>query len=329
MENASPSQFAVGIIGGGVAAMSCALWLKQLGHTPYLIEKKDCLGGQLLNLNRINRWILGTPDKTSVELAELYSNHIQQEAITSYCASQIKTITAITAPANGFQLVINHQAITRTLAVKALVIASGVRVQTKAILAHIPAHTALYQAGAISYYPTDHIEQIPELRGKTVAVIGGGNNAHYTANDLANAGIKTYLVIRHRPKARRMIRKNVEQQINQQLIREWTETHAVNLHDDQGQIRLDLCQTDGQTETVRVNRIFVRAGFVPNTDFLDEFDVFTDIKKQAGYLITDSAQRTSIPWVYAIGDVANATYQSVAKAIADGTIAAQDFSDRI
>lgn len=326
MENASPSQFAVGIIGGGVAAMSCALWLKQLGHTPYLIEKKACLGGQLLNLNRINRWILGTPDKTSVELAEQYSNHIQQEAITSYCASQIKTITA---SANGFQIIINHQSSARTLAVKALVIASGVRVQTEAIFAHIPGHTALYQAGAISYYPTDHIEQIPGLRGKTVAVIGGGNNAHYTANDLANAGIKTYLIIRHRPKARRMLRKNVEQQINQQLIREWTETHVVDLHDAQGQIRLDLCQADGQTETVRVDKIFVRAGFVPNTDFLGAFDVFTDIKKQAGYLITDSAQRTSIPWVYAIGDVANATYQSVAKAIADGTIAAQDFSDRI
>jgi thioredoxin reductase (NADPH) len=326
MENASPSQFAVGIIGGGVAAMSCALWLKQLGHVPYIIEQKAYLGGQLLNLNRINRWILGTPDKTSAELAELYGDHIQQEAIINYCASQIETITA---PANGFQITINHQATTRTLAVKALVIASGVRVQTEAIFAHIPAHTALYQAGAISYYPTDHLEQIPRLSGKTVAVIGGGDNAHYTANDLANAGIKTYLLIRHCPKARRMIRKCVELQIEQQLIIERTETHVADLHDIQGQIHLHLSQANGQLDMIIVDKIFVRAGFVPNTDFLDGFDIFNGIKKQAGYLTIDAAKRTSIPWVYAIGDVANASYQSIANAIADGTIAAQDFSDRI
>lgn len=316
----------IAIIGGGVAGMACALWLKHLGFTPVIVEQNPQLGGQMLNLNRINRWVLGSPSKTSVELVGVYADHINQEAISILTQARL---LAVTAQSTGFDLHIDEGGNMHSLSVLALVIATGTRVLSHEIFGNIFGFPALYDAGRISFFPIDHIDKLPELKGKTVAVIGGGDNAHFTAKDIAEAGAQVFLLIRSIPKARAIIRKDMEIAINQGLIIEYTKAQVREFRQEKGKVEISLIQADGIEVCIKVDMIFARTGFAANSEFLDTYSVFSGIAKECGYITTDSAKRTSIPWVYAIGDVANAKYQSVVNAIADGAIAAQDLSERV
>lgn len=320
---ASPaSTLTIGIIGGGVAGMSCALWLTHLGFKPVIIEQKAKLGGQLLNLHRINRWVLGSVGQTSAELAEAYAKHIHQEAISIIYESRLLSVTTTTT---GFCCVFETAGNQHELQLRALIIATGVSVLGAEAFAPLTGFQACSDAGLITCYPTDHIDKLTDLAGKTVAVIGGGANAHFTAKDTALAGAKTYLLIRSHPKARPALRKEVEDLITQGRIIEFTKTQTARFHQDQNRITVTL----QNGEILTVDRVFVRLGFAANSEFLDAFPALGLMDKEAGYIKTDVAKRTSIPWVYAIGDVANAEHQSVVNAIAEGAIAAQDLSERI
>ncbi|MGD1698426.1 NAD(P)-binding protein [Dapis sp. BLCC M229] len=69
----------IGIIGGGPPGMSCALWLKYLGFSPIIIERKQRLGGLQQLSNFQNVWYLGLIEKTGYEIAEQFRQHIQVE----------------------------------------------------------------------------------------------------------------------------------------------------------------------------------------------------------------------------------------------------------
>ena len=320
----SPSRaLSVAILGGGAAGMSCALWLKQLGYTPIIIEPHHRLGGQLLSLNRVNRWVLGAPNKTSTALAEAYADHVSIEAIT--CVPNARVLAISEKPA-GYELVIQTpDQLGRLLLVRALVIATGTRALSHEIFSHLPSFQSVQSSGLLSFFPIDHLDHLTTLHGKTIAIIGGGDNAYFTAIDVAQAGALAYLLIRSSPKAKMSVRQATEPLIQQGLIIERTQTQVSVFRQHQDGIEISL---NHAADKINVDRIFVRAGFAPNTEFLGTFAVFSDIAQEAGYLLTDSAKRTSIPWVYAIGDVANSTHQSVVSAIADGAIAAQDLSKR-
>jgi thioredoxin reductase (NADPH) len=322
----SYNSLSIGIIGGGAAGMSCALWLKHLGFTPIIIEKNTQLGGQLLNLNRVNRWVLGSPDKTSVELADEYVSHINQEAIAVIYQARL---LAVTAQSTGFDLLIDGAGSPRSLSVLGLVIATGVRVLGQEIFTSVPGFQSIYEAGGIFFYPIDHIDKLPQLKGKAVAVIGSGDNAHHTANDIALAGAQVYLLMRSSPKARKLVRKEAEILIKQGVIIEHVQTQVSAFRQAKGKTEITLLSANGNKHRINVDRVFARTGFAANSEFLDAFDAFSGIAKESGYIKAGSSKRTSIPWVYAIGDVASSKHQSVVCAIADGAIAAQDMSERV
>jgi thioredoxin reductase (NADPH) len=316
----------VAIIGGGVAGMSCALWLKHLGFFPIILEQKSQLGGQLRQLNRINRWVLGFPGKTSMELADIYAAHVIDEAIG---VLYNKHLTAVTPISTGFDLRFDEAGKSGSLSVLALMIATGVRVLGYEAFGDIPGLQPLSEKGLISFFPLSHLDKLTGLKGKDVAVIGGGDNAHYTAKDLALAGARVYLLIRSSHKARNAIRKEVEVLMEQGAIVEHKGLQVSAFRQEKGEIEIVLRDVHGINVQITVDAVFVRAGFAANTEFLEAFEAFSGLAKESGYLATDPVKRTSIPWIYAIGDVSSVRHQSVACAIADGAIAAQDLSERI
>ncbi len=312
----------IGIIGGGVAGMACALWLKRLGYTPVIIEQNAKLGGQLLNLHRPNHWVLGLPGHTSAELASIYAEHIRQEAIDTFCPAHLLELDTTDT---GFNAVVEHADKRHVLALRAIVIASGVRILGLEAFAALPGYQTVLEAGLISNFPFDHLTEQANWAVKTVAVIGGGDNAHFTAKDLVLAGAHVHLLERSTAKARATIRREVLELIAQGRISEHPQTQvtAFQIHQD----GIALCLNNG--EPITVDRIFARLGFAANSEGLTAFAAFNGLIKKAGYIQTDAAQRTSVPWVYAIGDVANARHQSVVNAIAEGAVAAQDLSERV
>jgi thioredoxin reductase len=315
----------IAIIGGGSAGMSCALWLKQLGFTPIIIEQAAQLGGQLLRLDRINRWVLGSPDKTSLELGKTYAQHIQSETIT---VKALANLFSITAQAQGFDLLIESDDLTENTTVRALVIATGVRVLGAENFAALPGFQSVNDAGLVAFDPIGHLADLPALVGTTVAVVGGGDNAHFTAKDLALAGAHVHLIVRSRAKAKPTIRREILALIETGQISEHNETQITAFKHYQDGIEMTAQQAGADMKQILAKKVFARLGFTPNTEFLGTFAAFQGMAMDAGYVLTDAAKRTSIPWVYAIGDVASRNHQSVVGAIASGAIAAQDLSER-
>jgi thioredoxin reductase (NADPH) len=306
--------------------MSCALWLKHLGFLPIILEGNDQLGGQLLQINRINRWVLGATGKTSREIAKSYADHVNTEAIYVIYQTRILSISKCT---DGFELTIEENGKQQLLQVRVLVIATGVRVLGNELFKDIPGFQSIYELGLISFFPLDHLDKLELLKNKTVAVIGGGNNAYYTALDAAKADAKVQLLIRSKAKARSHVQKEAESYIEQGIISIMLNSHVSAFRQHWDKIQISLNDKNGENHCIEVDRIFVRTGFAANSDFIDSFETFSGMIKEAGYIKTDALKRTSIPWVYAIGDVTNAKQQSVVYAIADGAIAAQDISERI
>ncbi len=302
--------------------MSCALWSKRLGFSPVLIEPGTALGGQLLEINRINRWILGIPGRTGPALAELYSTHVLDEAIDVRLGARL---VSVMAEDFGFSLVVREgENCTASLSAQALVIATGLRVNSSDILGLIPGALPLYESGLLSFFPLDHLESMEALEGKRVAVIGGGDNAHFTARDLASRAAFTHLLIRSRPRAQPVVRQEVEALIRQGRVLEHSGARITGFHQGSGGIAVPLARNDSDTEQIEVDRIFARTGFAPNTEFLAGLGHLAGLERNHdGYVRVDAWKRASLSFVYAIGDVANPDYPSVVAAVADGAVAAQ------
>ena len=301
--------------------MSCALWLKHLGFSPVIIEPGPALGGQLLRINRINRWILGIPGQTGPALAELYGRHVVDEAIEVRLG--VRPVSVMVED-SSFSLVVREgENRTTTLLAQALVIATGLRVNSSDILHPIPGALSLYESGLLSFFPLDHLEPMEALEGKRVAVIGGGDNAHFTAKDLASRTALTHLIIRSRPTAQPMVRKDVEALIQQGRIQEHSGALITGFHQGSAGIAIALARNDCKAERIEVDRIFARTGFAPNTEFLVGLGPLAGLERNGeGYVRVDASKRASLPFVYAIGDVANPDHPSVVTAIADGAVAA-------
>lgn len=311
----------IAILGGGAAGMSCALWLKHLGFSPVLIEPGAGLGGQLLKINRTNRWILGIPGRTGPELAELYGRHVVDEAIDVRLGAQP---VSVMAEDSSFSLVVREREHhTTSLPAQALVIATGLRVNSSDILHSIPGALPLYESGLLSFFPLDHLEPTEVLEGKRVAVIGGGDNAHFTARDLASKTAVTHLIIRSGPRAQPMVRKEVDALIRQGRVEEHAGARITSFFQGSGGIAIALSRNDSTVERIEVDRIFARTGFTPNTQFLAGLGYLAGLEKNSdGHVWVDTWKRASLPFVYAIGDVANPDHPSVVTAIADGAVAA-------
>lgn len=308
--------------------MSCALWLKHLGLFPEIIERNTTLGGQLLGIDRINRWVLGFQGLTSRELARLYNNHINAENIS---VSYNSKLVAIESTESDYRLFMQNADGTHIItSVQAIVIATGARVIGSEIFSKLPGFDPLFAAGLVNCFPTDHLNQLEYLRGKTVAIIGGGDNAHFTAHDVAAVAAQTYLLMRSQPKAQKTIRNQVQALIGQGRLIEYTSVQIMAFGQTERGIELSLSSSDSVVTKIMVDRVFIRIGYAANSEFLLTLDHLANIKTHGrGYIETDSGRRASTPSVYAIGDVANPHLQSVVTAIADGAVAARTIAHEI
>ena len=153
------------------------------------------------------------------------------------------------------------------------------------------------------------------FKGKTVAVIGGGNTAAEDALYLEKLAKKVYMV--HRRDALRaddILVKRLEQS-NVEIV--W-DSVVENLdgEDKITQLTLKNVKTNALT-TISVDGVFVAIGQTPNSQGFENVSLSSD-----GYIITDENMHTNIDKVYAVGDVREKSLRQVVTACADGAIAA-------
>ena len=154
-------------------------------------------------------------------------------------------------------------------------------------------------------------------RGKTVAVIGGGNSAVADALLLSRVAKKVYLVHRRDQllRATKVYHSQLEKAENVEFI--WNSQVAELLREEKLtgiQFRSTL---SGELSQLVCDGVFVSIGRKPASS-LFEGQLVLD---ESGYIIADESTRTNIPGVYAIGDVRTKALRQIVTAVADGAIA--------
>jgi len=160
------------------------------------------------------------------------------------------------------------------------------------------------------------------FRGKSVAVVGGGDSACEEALYLATLCARVFLVVR-----RDVLRasKALQDRIvaNGKIEIRYGCRPAEILGDGESVTGMRLDRSDGSAETLEVQGVFVAIGVNPNSElFADWLE-----RDAAGYIVTHDGQKTSVPGVFAAGDVQDPRYRQAITAAASGCRAAVDLEN--
>lgn len=153
-------------------------------------------------------------------------------------------------------------------------------------------------------------------RGKTVVVVGGGNTAAADALLLSRVAKKVILV--HRRDTLRATKIYHEPLMRAENVEfRWNSTVSELLHDGKiSGVRLKNVNT-GEESIVEADGVFVSVGRKPATEFLNGQIALDD----GGYVVAGEDTKTSVPGVYAVGDIRTKQVRQVVTAVADGAVA--------
>lgn len=157
------------------------------------------------------------------------------------------------------------------------------------------------------------------FKGKTVAVVGGGNTAVEDALYLEKLAKKVYLIHRRDElRADKILADRVKSSSVEIL---WDSIVTKLVADDKlTQIDVKNVKNDSLS-AVLVDGLFVAVGKIPNTSFLENADLKPNLNP-AGYIVADEEMHTSIDGVFVAGDVREKSLRQIVTACADGAIAA-------
>lgn len=313
------AQGKVVVMGGGPAGLSAALWLRNLGLHPLLVEREGRLGG-MQNLNFLtNDWVLGQPGVTGPELCRRFTDHVVRAGIEPLLNTRV---CGLVAQDGGFSVTLAQNQNILTHHCVALVMATGTRYRGAEVLQALPGFDRLPPA-ALIYGPYAFLS-LEQVRGQRVLILGGGDNAFENARLVLEHGGMAHLVCRTVPRAQQVLRDAV---LGRAGYQEFSAATLTTLTPAADGIQVSLILAAGAAATLTVDRIHVLAGYEPNTAQPETCCSQAGLPPLAldaqGYIVTDEAGRTSVPGIYAAGDVANPRFPNVLSAVAQGAQAAK------
>ena len=292
-------EFDVVIVGAGPGGMTAGMYSARAELKTLCLEKL-MPGGQIANTELVEDYP-GFESISGFELAQKMQNHAIKFGldITTDNINKIKL--------DGRYRIVEGDS--ETYKAKAVIVATGGHPR----LLGVPGEKEFSGKG-VSYCA---ICDGAFFKGQVIAVVGGGDAAVEEGMYLTKFGSKVYIIHRRDElRAQKVIQKRALENPKMEFI--WdTVVTKVNGGDKIESIDLKNVKT-GETKTMPVGALFPFIGFTPNSDLFD-FDVKKD---DGGYIITDSNMQTSVPGVYAIGDVRKQLCKQVTNAVGDGTTAA-------
>ena len=287
------------VIGGGPAGYTAALYAARSGLSVVVLEKLSA-GGQMALTEQIDNYpgfedgidgfTLGEKMQQSAErfgavteLAEVYKASL---------SGKIKTLDTSEGVFQGRTVVIATGASPRPLGV--------------------PGEEALVGKGVHYCAACDGAP----YRGKTVAVVGGGNSAAADALALSRIAKKVYLI--HRRDSLRATKVYHEPLLNAPNVEFcWNSTVSALLHESRlTGLRLKDVNTSAERE-LACDGVFISVGRAPATELFRR-ELALD---KSGYIMADESTRISLPGVFAVGDVRTKALRQVVTAVSDGAVA--------
>lgn len=294
------------IIGGGPGGIAGAVYAarKQL-HTTLITEE---IGGQSSVSEGIENWI-GTPKISGVDLAKAFKHHLDAVKSDFVEVALGERVTALSKTEGGFLAKTRSG---KEYSAKAVLIASGASRRKLSIPG-----AELFENKGVTYCASC---DGPLFGGMDVIVVGGGNAGFESALQLLAYSKSVTLIHRHQEfKADPVTVEKAIAHPNMKVIR-----HAEPLEVTGDKFVTGLKYTDkntGEIKEIPASGIFVEAGVIPNTGFLEGLVELDEVKRVKA---DPRNQRTSMEGIWAAGDCTDELYHQNNIAAGDGVKALED-----
>jgi thioredoxin reductase (NADPH) len=298
------------ILGSGPAGYTAAVYAARANLKPVLITG-IAQGGQLMTTTDVDNWPADADGVQGPELMTRFQQHAERFG-TELIFDHIHTAKLTDKPIT----LIGDNA---TYTCDALIIATG----ASAKYLGLPSEEKFAGKGVSACATCDGFF----YRNQEIAVVGGGNTAVEEALYLSNIASKVRLVHRRDTfKAEAiMIDKLMEKVAAGKIVLELNSTLDEILGDDTGATGMRLKDvSSGATREIAVTGVFIAIGHTPNTSlFVDQLEM------EGGYIVTKgnrngNATSTSVPGVFAAGDVQDHIYRQAVTSAGTGCMAALD-----
>ena len=302
--------FDVLIVGGGPAGAAAAIYAARKGVRTGVVSER--FGGQVLDTLAIENFI-SVKATDGPKLAAGLEEHVREYDVDIMDLQRAETLR----PAGGDGLNEIRLASGATLRSKTVIIATGARWREM----NVPGEKQ-YRGHGVAYCP--HCDG-PLFKGKRVAVIGGGNSGVEAAIDLAGiVGHVTLLEFEATLRADAVLQKKLFSLANVKVITEALTTEVSgDGHRVDGILYTD--RASGEQQRIDLEGIFVQIGLLPNSEWLQG----TMELSPRGEIEIDARACTSLPGVFAAGDVTTVPYKQIVIAMGEGTKAALSAFDHL
>lgn len=295
------------IIGGGPAGLSAAVYSSRSRLKTLLIEKAGC-GGQIAITDELENYPGFDEGINGFDIAVKMEKQARKFG-TEIVYGEVLSLDM----QDKLKKVILSDQIYMT---KTVIIASGAKFKKLNIKGE-----AEFMGRGVSYCATC---DGPFFRNKEIAVIGGGNSALQEALYLTRFAGKVNLI--HRRDEFRAVKILQERVLKDPKINVILSATVEEIEGSESieKIRIKNIK-NGQMNELSVSGVFIFVGWTPNTKFLTESKI---VLNEDGYILTNDEMQTSIPGVFACGDIRKKLLRQVVTAAGDGataSVAAQHY----
>ncbi|MDO9034869.1 MAG: FAD-dependent oxidoreductase [Methanoregula sp.] len=285
------------IVGAGPAGLTAGVYCARKMLNTIIISEN--IGGQALESWAIENY-MGYRMISGEDLMKKFEEQVR----TLNIRLEIDKVTSITKDDGLFNL---STVSGNTLKAKAVILTQGNRPRKLGV-----ANEEQYLGRGLSICSTC---DGPLYKGKQVAVVGGGNSALQTAVEMSDIAKSVGLIVRSTIRADPVYIEKLKEKKN---ITVYTGSHVSALQGDKFLSGITIKDEQGKEQTISLDGVFIEIGWLPNTDMVENLVQLNEKKE----IIVDINGHTSIPGIYAAGDVTSVKSKQIVIASGDGAKAA-------
>jgi thioredoxin reductase (NADPH) len=322
---AQTSFYDLAILGGGPAGLAAAVYGASEGLHTVMIER-EAPGGQAGMSSRIENY-LGFPSGLSggdlARRAVVQAQRFGVEILSPQEAVGVR----LEGPYRIIKMADGNE-----ISCHALMIATGVQWR------RLEAPGVEHLQGAGIYYGGGATEAL-SCKGEIVYVVGGANSAGQAAMNFAQYAEKVVMLLRGDSLASTMSQYLIDQILQTPNIQLWAHASVAEVHGENHLEEISvLCSDTGKIERVRANAMFIFIGALPRTEWLADVverddrgfvltgpDLIKDGKPPKGWTLERDPflLESSVPGIFAVGDVRHGSVKRVASGVGEGSVAVQ------
>ena len=296
------------IIGSGPAGYTSAVYAARANLKPTLITGLE-VGGQLTTTTEVENWPGDFEDLQGPDLMIRMQKHAEKYNV-NIVNDYVKDVDF-----SGSPLILNGEK--TSYSAEAIIIATG----ASAKYLGLESEKQFLGRGVSACATCDGFF----YKDQEVAVVGGGNTAVEEALYLSNICSKVHLIHRRDEfRAEKILQDRLYKKVDEGKISLILNANLDEVTGEDFVTGINIKHNDGQVTSLALSGVFIAIGHKPNTDIFENHLEMTD-----GYIVTKSgfnsgATSTSVPGVFAAGDVADYTYRQAITSAGFGCMAALD-----